>query len=72
MRNRTANLDDLDVNVLQSRVTEKWNTYPEAELNAWVAEMDYPLADPIRRVLQTAVVLVRSIIVQAVFLRHGR
>ena len=55
MRNPRADLDGLDVRVLQSRITEKWNTYPEAELNAWVAEMDYPLADPIRQVLQTAV-----------------
>jgi cystathionine beta-lyase len=55
MRNPTADLDGLDLQVLRSRVTEKWSTYPEAELNAWVAEMDYPLADPIRQVLQTAV-----------------
>ena len=55
MRNPPADLDGLEVKLLQSRVSEKWNTYPEAELNAWVAEMDYPLADPIRRVLQTAV-----------------
>jgi cystathionine beta-lyase len=55
MRNPRADLDGLDVKVLQSRVSEKWNTYPEADLNAWVAEMDYPLADPIRQVLQTAV-----------------
>jgi cystathionine beta-lyase len=55
MRNPVADLDGLDVRVLQSRVTEKWNTYPEAELNAWVAEMDYPLARPIQQVLQTAV-----------------
>jgi cystathionine beta-lyase len=55
MRNAPADLDGLQVELLQSRITEKWNTYPEAELNAWVAEMDYPLADPIRRVIQTAV-----------------
>jgi len=55
MRNPPADLDGLDLAVLRSRITEKWNTYPDAELNAWVAEMDYPLADPIRRVLQTAV-----------------
>jgi len=47
-------LDDLDIEVLKSRLSEKWNTYPADVLPAWVAEMDYPLAAPIRRVLQNA------------------
>ena len=48
------NLDDLDIEVLKSRLSEKWNTYPADVLPAWVAEMDYPLADPIREILANA------------------
>lgn len=47
-------LDDLDIEVLKSRIGEKWNTYPADVLPAWVAEMDFPLADPIREILATA------------------
>ncbi|MBW2291876.1 MAG: PatB family C-S lyase [Deltaproteobacteria bacterium] len=47
-------IDSLDVERLKARVSEKWNTYPPDVLPAWVAEMDYPLADPIREVLATA------------------
>ena len=55
MRNPERPIDDLDVKSLQSRVTEKWNTYPGDTLAAWVAEMDFPVAEPIRRVLKRAV-----------------
>lgn len=47
-------IDGLDVERLKTRVSEKWNTYPPDVLPAWVAEMDYPLADPIREILTTA------------------
>jgi len=50
-----SGLDDLDLEVLKSRVSEKWNTYPPEILPAWVAEMDFPLAEPIHRVLREAV-----------------
>ncbi|MBW2231486.1 MAG: PatB family C-S lyase [Deltaproteobacteria bacterium] len=50
-----AQLDDLDLEILHSRKSEKWHTYPPDILPAWVAEMDFPLAEPIRRVLQKAV-----------------
>jgi len=50
-----AVLDDLDLAVLQRRKSEKWHTYPPDVLPAWVAEMDFPVADPIRCVLQEAV-----------------
>ena len=50
-----AVLDDLDLAVLQRRKSEKWHTYPPGVLPAWVAEMDFPVADPIRRVLQEAI-----------------
>lgn len=50
-----AKLDDLDLDVLRSRKSEKWHTYPPEILPAWVAEMDFPLAAPIERVLRQAV-----------------
>jgi cystathionine beta-lyase len=50
-----SGLDDLDLEVLKSRISEKWNTYPPEILPAWVAEMDFPLAEPIHRVLREAV-----------------
>jgi cystathionine beta-lyase len=55
LRNPPAQLDDLDVALLKTRLGEKWNTYSEEILPAWVAEMDFPLAEPIRVVLERAV-----------------
>lgn len=55
LRNPPARLDDLDLAVLKTRLSEKWNTYPDDVHPAWVAEMDFPLAEPIRRVLERAV-----------------
>jgi len=46
--------DDLDLELLKQRVSEKWSSYPTDVLPAWVAEMDFPLAAPIRRVLEDA------------------
>jgi cystathionine beta-lyase len=54
MATGNAQLDRLDLEVLRARKSEKWNTYPADVLPAWVAEMDFPLADPIARVLQQA------------------
>jgi cystathionine beta-lyase len=47
-------LDSLDVERLRRRRGEKWQHYPPDVLPAWVAEMDFPLAAPIRRVLEDA------------------
>jgi cystathionine beta-lyase len=55
LRNPPVELDDLDPALLHSRVGEKWNTYPSDITPAWVAEMDFPLAEPIRVVLERAV-----------------
>ena len=46
---------DLDLATLKTRLSEKWNTYPSDIHPAWVAEMDFRLAEPIRRVLERAV-----------------
>jgi cystathionine beta-lyase len=48
-------LDNLDLASLKRRRSEKWTTYPEDVLPAWVAEMDFPLAEPIRAVLEHAI-----------------
>jgi len=48
------NLDDLDIAQLRARRGEKWATYPADVLPLWVADMDFPVADPIREVLQRA------------------
>lgn len=50
-----AKLDGLDLDVLYSRKSEKWHTYPREILPAWVAEMDFPLAAPVERVLREAI-----------------
>ncbi len=49
---------DLDAVRPESRMPsrgEKWTQYPEDVLPVWVADMDFPIAEPIRRVLRFAV-----------------
>jgi cystathionine beta-lyase len=52
LRNPPARLDDLDVPLLRERSGEKWSVYPEDVLPLWVADMDFPVAEPIRRLIQ--------------------
>jgi cystathionine beta-lyase len=52
MRNPPLDLDDLDVARLRANPGEKWSLYPDDVLPAWVADMDFPVAEPIRRVLR--------------------
>lgn len=47
--------DALDEASLRNRQSAKWRLYDPDVLPAWVAEMDYPLAAPIRRALHEAV-----------------
>ena len=49
-----ARLEGLNLDILRNRKSEKWNTYPPEILPAWVAEMDFPLAEPIREYLEQA------------------
>ncbi len=49
-----ARFDGLDLATLRSRKSEKWHSYPDDVLPAWVAEMDFPIAEPIRRTLDEA------------------
>jgi cystathionine beta-lyase len=50
-----ATLDALDVDALRRRRSAKWSAYPDDVLPAWVAEMDFPLAEPIRERLRAAI-----------------
>jgi cystathionine beta-lyase len=52
LRNPPAPLDDLDVSLLRQRGGEKWALYPEDVLPLWVADMDFPVAKPIERLIQ--------------------
>ncbi len=47
--------DDLDIADLRRRRGEKWQDYPPDVLPAWVADMDFPVAEPIARYLAEAV-----------------
>ncbi|MEI8105902.1 MAG: aminotransferase class I/II-fold pyridoxal phosphate-dependent enzyme [Actinomycetes bacterium] len=49
--------DQLDLERLRRRRSAKWAWYPADVLPAWVAEMDFPLAPPLRAVLEQAVAL---------------
>ena len=51
-RNPPARLDDLDVSLLRQRSGEKWSIYPEDVLPLWVADMDFPVAEPIQRLIR--------------------
>jgi cysteine-S-conjugate beta-lyase len=54
MRKHDPDLDGLELARLYRRHGEKWAVYPDDVLPAWVAEMDFPLAAPVRRVVQEA------------------
>jgi cystathionine beta-lyase len=46
--------DDVTLDELRARKSAKWTLHASDVLPAWGAEMDYPLAEPIRQVLQRA------------------
>jgi len=50
-----AGFEDLDLTVLHQRRSEKWRRYPADVLPAWVAEMDFDLAEPVTTALREAV-----------------
>jgi cystathionine beta-lyase len=55
MRQPALDLDALPLERLRARTGEKWRVYPDDVLPLWVADMDYPVAEPIRRRLRRAV-----------------
>jgi len=46
-----AQLNSLDPAALRRRGSAKWTAVPEDVLPAWVADMDFPVAEPIRRAI---------------------
>jgi cystathionine beta-lyase len=50
-------LDAIDVATLRRRRSAKWTAYPDDVVPAWVAEMDFPLALPIRERLHEVIEL---------------
>ena len=46
--------DDLDIGTLRKKHGEKWATYPDDVLPLWVADMDFPTAEPIQAALHQA------------------
>lgn len=46
------NLDDIDISRLRERRGEKWSHYPADVLPAWVADMDFEIATPIRAAVE--------------------
>lgn len=44
-------IDDLQINVLENRRGEKWSHYEGGVIPAWVADMDFELALPIREAI---------------------
>jgi cystathionine beta-lyase len=47
--------DEVTEATLRRRQSAKWARYPADVLPAWVAEMDFPVAEPIKRVLRAAI-----------------
>jgi cystathionine beta-lyase len=47
--------DAISLDELRARRSAKWRRYPADVLPAWVAEMDFPLAPPVRDALDAAV-----------------
>ena len=54
MRNPPEDFDVLDLESLRESPGEKWALYPGDVIPAWVADMDFPVAEPIRTVLRRA------------------
>lgn len=50
-----SRFEDLSLAKLRGRASAKWTTYPADVLPAWVAEMDFPLAEPIKQRLRRAI-----------------
>ena len=55
MSDALPDFDRLDLATLRRRRGEKWQLFGPDVLPAWVAEMDFPLAAPVQRVLAEAV-----------------
>jgi cysteine-S-conjugate beta-lyase len=50
-----SSFDDLALDRLRQRRSAKWAAYPADVLPAWVAEMDFPIAEPVKQALRAAI-----------------
>jgi cystathionine beta-lyase len=57
MRTGLTGFEDLDLDRLRRRRSEKWRLFPPDVLPAFIAEMDYDLAEPVLAALRQAVAL---------------
>jgi cystathionine beta-lyase len=48
-------LTEISLEQLRRRRSAKWSQYPDDVLAAWVAEMDFPLAEPVKRALRETI-----------------
>ncbi|HET7456114.1 MAG TPA: aminotransferase class I/II-fold pyridoxal phosphate-dependent enzyme [Gemmatimonadaceae bacterium] len=55
MEEADSQFDDLAIDRLRKRRSAKWSAYPPDVLPAWVAEMDFDLAEPVKRALRAAI-----------------
>ena len=49
-----SRFDDLDLEVLHRLHSAKWRHYPDDVIPAWVAEMDFPVAEPVKQAVISA------------------
>ena len=54
MKTLNPELTDIPIDRLRRRNSYKWARFPDDVLPAWVAEMDFPLATPVRQALSEA------------------
>lgn len=52
----TTETFELSLDTLRSRRGNKWNRYPKDVLPAWVADMDFKIAEPIQRAVEKLIV----------------
>jgi cystathionine beta-lyase len=55
LRCPAPDLDAIDIDLLRHRRGEKWRQYGDEVLGAWVADMDFPVAEPIQRAFRDLV-----------------
>ena len=52
----TTGTFELSLETLRSRRGNKWNKYPQDVLPAWVADMDFRIAEPVQRAIEKLIV----------------
>ncbi|HLR85344.1 MAG TPA: cystathionine beta-lyase, partial [Nocardioidaceae bacterium] len=50
-------LQALSLDELRQRASAKWRAYPSDVLPVWIAEMDVPLAEPVKRAVTDAIAI---------------